>query len=39
MTRLLASYDALEARDEASGEAGEQPRPNDDEDAPTAGEA
>jgi hypothetical protein len=39
MTRLLASYDALEARDEASGEAGEQPHPNDDEDAPTAGEA
>ena len=35
MTRLLASYDALEA----SGEAGEQAHPDDDEDAPTAGEA
>lgn len=39
MTRLPASYDALEARDEASGEVGEEPHPNDDEDAPTAGEA
>jgi len=36
---VAASYDALEARDEASGEAGEQAHPNDDEDAPTAGEA
>jgi hypothetical protein len=36
---VAASYDALEARDEASGEAGEQPHPNDDEGAPTAGEA
>ncbi len=39
MTRLPASYDALEAGDEASGEAGEQAHPNDAEDAPTAGEA
>jgi hypothetical protein len=34
MTRLPASYDALEAGDEASGEAGEQAHPDDDEDAP-----
>jgi hypothetical protein len=39
MTRRLASYDALEARDEAGGEADEQAHPNDGEDAPTAGEA
>ena len=39
---VAASYDALEARDEAgdeaSGEAGDQAHPDDDEDAPTAGE-
>jgi hypothetical protein len=40
---VAASYDALEARDEAGDgagdEAGEQPHPNDDEGVPTAGEA
>jgi len=36
---VAASYDALEAGGEAGGEAGEQAHPNDDEGAPTAGEA